>query len=127
MGLVSWFILIPFATAMVVVATPSSRWYWIRWIALAGTGTLLVLSGVLAWRYWQLAMPEVDTMRDALFTKIYLVERVPWFESLGIQYFVGVDGISVSMVILTAIIIECLQLDPIHSFFGIDMANRVDT
>jgi NADH-quinone oxidoreductase subunit M len=105
MGLVSWFILIPFATAMAVVATPSSRWYWIRWIALAGTGTLLVLSGVLAWRYWQLAMPEVDAMRDALFTRIYLVERVPWFESLGIQYFVGVDGISVSMVMLTAIII----------------------
>ena len=30
---------------------------------------------------------------------------MPWFQSLGIQYFVGVDGISVAMVILTSIII----------------------
>ena len=30
---------------------------------------------------------------------------MPWFQSLGIQYFVGVDGISMAMVILTSIII----------------------
>jgi len=105
MGLVSWFIVIPFATAMLVVLTPNSRSHWIRWIAAAGTGTLLVLSGVLAVRYWHLAMPNVESMKDALYCKLYLVERVPWFESLGIQYLVGVDGISVSMVVLTAIII----------------------
>jgi len=105
MGLVSWFIVIPFATAMLVVLTPNTRWYWIRWIAAVGSGILLVLSGVLAVRYWQLAMPNVESMKDALYCQLYLVERVPWFESLGIQYLVGVDGISVCMVVLTAIII----------------------
>ncbi|HSG99320.1 MAG TPA: NADH-quinone oxidoreductase subunit M, partial [candidate division Zixibacteria bacterium] len=38
-------------------------------------------------------------------TKLYLVERVPWFASLGIDYFVGLDGMSLFMVILTSIVI----------------------
>ena len=45
------------------------------------------------------------SMQNSLLTKLYLVEKVPWFESLGIQYFVGVDGISIAMVILTSIVI----------------------
>ena len=44
-------------------------------------------------------------MGAAMLTKLYLVEQVPWFRSLGIEYFVGVDGISMAMVILTSIII----------------------
>ena len=32
------------------------------------------------------------------------VERVVWIRSLGVEYFVGVDGISISMVFLTALI-----------------------
>jgi NADH-quinone oxidoreductase subunit M len=36
--------------------------------------------------------------------KIQFLERLPWIPSLNIEYFVGVDGISVSMVILTALI-----------------------
>ena len=105
MGLVSWLIAIPFLTALAVVAVPARRWRMIRWIAAAGTGLHLVLTGVMAVTYWHLASPETASMKDALFSKLYLVERVPWFESLGIQYFVGVDGISVGMVMLTSIII----------------------
>jgi NADH-quinone oxidoreductase subunit M len=32
---------------------------------------------------------------------IQFVEKVPWIESLGVQYFLGVDGISILLVLLT--------------------------
>jgi len=105
MGLVSWLIAIPFLTAVAVVLTPARQWRSIRWIAASGTGLHLALTGVMTWRYWQAAGQDAAAMKGALFSKLYLVERVPWFPSLGIHYFVGVDGISVAMVMLTSIII----------------------
>jgi NADH-quinone oxidoreductase subunit M len=105
MGIVSWLILVPFLTTVAVVLTPARSWKAIRWIAAAGTGVGLVLTVIVASAYWQAAAADVDAMSTAAFFKLYLVERVPWFESLGITYLVGVDGISVAMIILTSIII----------------------
>ena len=83
MGLCSFFIIIPLVTVMAVVLTPNSKWYRIRWISAAGTGILLVLAFVLAVKYWNTAMPEVASMKDALFTKIYFTERMDWFLNDG--------------------------------------------
>ncbi len=105
MGLVSWLIAVPFLTMLVVVFIPERQWKLIRWVSVTGTSIHLVLTAKLVVNYWQAAMPEAESMKHALLTKLYFVERVPWFESLGIQYYVGVDGISVAMVILTSIII----------------------
>src|SRR5690606_30282720 len=63
------------------------------------------LTAALVYLYVQAAAPDLARMETATLTRLYLVERVPWFEPLGIQYFVGVDGISVAMVVLTSIII----------------------
>ncbi|MCM2322510.1 MAG: NADH-quinone oxidoreductase subunit M [Oligoflexia bacterium] len=105
MGLLSWLILLPFLTALAIVFTPGTRKSLIKWIALAGTGTHLLLTAFTTWRYWTLAAPDMAEMRTARVMKLYLVERLPWFDSLGIQYFLGIDGISMAMVILTSIII----------------------
>jgi NADH-quinone oxidoreductase subunit M len=105
MGLLSWLIAVPFITMLGVVLTPSSQWKAVRWISLVGTGLQLALTALLTYRYWIAAGPDTAATMVAKLTKLYFVERVPWFESLGIQYFVGVDGISVSMIILTSIII----------------------
>jgi len=105
MGIVSWIIIIPLITAVLVALIPERKWYLIRWIAAIGTGIHLVVTATMTWQYWQLAVPDIAQMQDALYTKLYLVEKVPWFASMGIEYFVGVDGISVAMVILTSIVI----------------------
>ncbi|MBI2435964.1 MAG: NADH-quinone oxidoreductase subunit M [Candidatus Hydrogenedentes bacterium] len=105
MGLVSWLIAVPFLTMLGVVATPANRSHWIRWISAVGCGIQLALTALLTWRYWIVASADFEAMNTATLTQLHFVERVPWFESLGIQYFVGVDGISVAMVILTSIII----------------------
>jgi len=105
MGLLSWLIAVPFITTLAVIFTPSGKWKTVRWVSLIGTGTQLALAVLLACRYWIAAAPDNAVTMTAKLTKLYFVERIPWFESLGIQYFVGVDGISVSMIILTSIII----------------------
>ena len=105
MGLLSWLIAIPFLTTLVIVATPASRAGWIRWIAAIGTGAHLVLTAVVTYLFWQAAAPDAAAMTTAQFMKLYFVEQVPWFKSLGIQYLIGIDGISMAMVILTSIII----------------------
>lgn len=105
MGPVSWLIAIPLMTAAAVALTPARYARSIRWIAATGCGIQLVLTAVVTYLYWQAAAPDLASMKGALYSKLYLVERIPWFDSMGISYFVGVDGISVAMVILTSIII----------------------
>lgn len=105
MGLISWLIAIPFLTALAVIATPTRRAGWIRWIAAFGTGLHLILTAVVTFLFWQAASPDIASMATATSMKLYFVEQVPWFKSLGIQYLVGIDGISMAMVILTSIII----------------------
>lgn len=105
MGLVSWLIAVPFLTALAVVLVPERLKQYIRWIAATGTGLHLALTAVVTLEFWKLASVDVASMGAAKLTKLYMVERIPWFDSLGISYFVGLDGISMSMVILTSIII----------------------
>jgi len=105
MGLVSWLIAIPFITALVILAIPSGKWRMIRWAAAIGCGSHLLLTAAVTYLYWHACAADASSAQTSLLTKLYLVEKVPWFESLGIQYFVGVDGISMAMVILTSIVI----------------------
>ncbi len=105
MGLLTGLIFLPLLTALCVLLTPSRKSHWIRWIAVCGTGLHLILTAIVVYQYWQGAAPELALLKTSSLTKLYLVERSPWFESLGIQYFLGVDGISLAMVILTSIVI----------------------
>jgi NADH-quinone oxidoreductase subunit M len=105
MGIVSWLVALPFITALIILAVPASQWRRIRWIALLGGVSHLVLTAITAVLYQRAASADLESMSTALISKLYLVEKVEWFRSLGIQYYVGVDGISMAMVILTSIII----------------------
>ncbi|MBL7671991.1 MAG: NADH-quinone oxidoreductase subunit M [Bdellovibrionaceae bacterium] len=101
MGLLSLLIFLPLITAVFVVAAPKQS--QVRWIALIGTGLHLGLTALATFKYLTEALP--GTSSSDLLTKLFLVEKFDWFSSLGIQYLLGVDGISMAMVILTSIII----------------------
>lgn len=105
MGLVSWLIAIPFLTTLAVVVVPARHWRAIRWISAIGCGIHLVLTAITTYIYWHAASADSAAAKTLMTSKLYLVEQVPWFASLGIQYFVGVDGISMAMVILTSFVI----------------------
>ncbi|MBL7916384.1 MAG: NADH-quinone oxidoreductase subunit M [Bacteroidia bacterium] len=88
-------ILIPFLTAMAILFCRSLP--AVRSIALAGSAIQLVLSLVLFYLFSQERMINESLM---LFE-----QNIVWFKTLNINYHIGVDGISVSMILLTAFVV----------------------
>ena len=65
-----------------------------RLIALITTGVQLILS---LWLY--MSFDPTVSISESPFTV-----QVPWISSFNIEYFVGVDGLSMPMVLLTALL-----------------------
>ena len=70
----------------------------VRWIAAAASFLPLVLA-VKLWFAFDRAMAGVNVASQYQFVEHYL-----WIPSFNIEYFLGVDGISMPMVILTALL-----------------------
>jgi NADH-quinone oxidoreductase subunit M len=89
--LLSWMVFFPLFGAAVVLALPGRRHDLIRIVA-----TIATLPGLgLAFVLWRRFDPAAG---------IQFVERAPWIATYSIEYFVGVDGISITMVLLTALL-----------------------
>jgi NADH-quinone oxidoreductase subunit M len=90
MGLLSWTLWLPMAGALALAFFPRARHTAIRWwtlaISLATLGTALAI------------LARFDKS-DAGFQ---LVEQHEWIRAFGASYHVGVDGISLWLVVLTA-------------------------
>ncbi len=85
-------ILIPFLGGLVVAALGSERQKLVRSVALGSS--LLTLGGALClWLHF-----------DAKNGGIQFPEKFDWVPTLGIQYFLGVDGLGLLMVLLAAIV-----------------------
>ncbi len=63
-----------------------------RWLALAVSMLVLLLSAVLYARF------------DSSIALMQFVEQVPWIAALNVHYYLGVDGISAPLILLTAFI-----------------------
>ncbi|MDW8343928.1 MAG: NADH-quinone oxidoreductase subunit M [Verrucomicrobiae bacterium] len=81
----------PFVGALVVLALPKEADRAIKWVALVSS----LISSVLA----VIALAQFDPAGGLQF-----VERVRWIPALNVDYHLGVDGLSMGMVLLTALI-----------------------
>jgi len=90
LSLVTW---APFLSALVIMAFGRSRPRLVRWTALAGAS---VSMAVALWLY---------ATYDTVAAGFQFYERVSLVPSLGIAYELAIDGMSLVMVLLTAIII----------------------
>lgn len=90
MPILTLMIFLPLAGALVLYALPE-RWW--RATALAASGAALALGGVLAWRF------------DYATAALQFEERAQWLPALGASYHVGVDGLSMPLVVLTALLV----------------------
>lgn len=97
MNFLSLFVLVP--VLMMLGFIPSKDIKYVRTVAVIGAVIELVLAIALVFMFF--AAREADPNSPMLFYNDSLV----WFKSLNIRYAVGVDGISVLMILLTAIII----------------------
>ncbi|MGE5108238.1 MAG: hypothetical protein ACM3H8_11880, partial [Sphingobacteriales bacterium] len=92
----SLLIILPLITSLAILLVKGLK--QVRTVALLGTVAQLVLCLVLLYLYRQ----ERNTGNAAafLFEKNY-----SWFAPLNINYHVGVDGISIAMILLTAFVV----------------------
>src|SRR5580692_1313195 len=88
-GLLSMLIWLPIAVGLAVVLLGDRNIVAGRWLALLASVATLALS-VLLWS-------SFDTGTAAL----QLVERVAWIPTFHAQYYLGVDGISLPLILLT--------------------------
>jgi NADH-quinone oxidoreductase subunit M len=83
----------PVTVGMLLLLFPADRHTEIRITALAGATLTLFLS---IWAYFSY---------DISLAGYQFVERLNWVPALGISYYVGVDGLSLPMVLLTGIVV----------------------
>src|SRR3954470_21363556 len=86
--MIAWTIYITFAAAILVIAAPAR---FARWIALSATAADLIVSLLAFFK------PASD---PAHYTTLI---RVPWIPTLGMNYHLAVDGISLTMAIVTGL------------------------
>ena len=89
LSLVIW---LPIAGGALLLALGERRTEAVRWLALAASVLTFVVSIPL--------FTEFDRGTAAM----QFVERVPWIEQFNVEYFLGVDGISMPLILLTTFI-----------------------
>ena len=103
--MLTWMTFIPLIGMAVVLVLPGREHKLIRTVATAATLPTLVMAGILFWQF----RPEAG---------FQFIHRVPWLPAYHIEYFVGVDGISVTMILLTALLSTLCMI----ASFGIEKA-----
>ncbi|PYK04859.1 MAG: NADH-quinone oxidoreductase subunit M [Verrucomicrobia bacterium] len=88
--MIAWTIYITFAGAVLLVFTPRA---FARWIALATTAAGLVTSVIAL---FQISIVDLATFKT--------IVRVPWVPMLGMNYHLAVDGISLTMALVTGVV-----------------------
>ena len=91
-NILSLLIWLPILGAIVVVFIPRDKENIIRYTSAAFTG----LQFIVAIQLWRKFEPENGGMQ--------FMERLDWIPSLNISYILGVDGLSLPMVMLTAML-----------------------
>ncbi len=89
--MLTWVTFTPLLGVLVILFLPKERHNPIRWVALLGSIVTFVVS--------LLMLSQFDSTSPIL----QMVERRSWFQIAGIQiqYFIGVDGLSLLLVLLT--------------------------
>ncbi len=90
----------PIVAAVIILMMPKSRGENSRMLALAAMIIGLVLSAYLYVSYHQNLPAAGNAWADTLM----FVEEHAWVPDVGINYIMGVDGLSVTLVMLTAIV-----------------------
>src|SRR5438046_7025389 len=88
--MIAWTIYITFAGALLPLIMPR---VFSRWIALATTAAGLFTS-VIA--FFQISILDLSSFKT--------IVRVPWVPMLGINYHLAVDGISLTMTLVTGLV-----------------------
>jgi len=83
---------IPVAGVILLLLIPSRNESAIKWVSLLATLPQLALGGLLYLNF------------DTTTPEIQFIQQLEWIQAFNIQYFVGVDGLSLPMVLLSCLL-----------------------
>jgi NADH-quinone oxidoreductase subunit M len=86
--LLSWLIFLPIVGGFVVLGL-GHRATLAKWLSLAVSGAALLLS-IPLWTWFKTGTADMQ-----------FVERAPWISTIHAEYYIGVDGISMPLILLT--------------------------
>lgn len=89
---------IPLVGAAIITFLPKEKITWIKWVSAAATGLTLLLT-IIMLLLFNTSMPGIDKEGQFQF-----VVHNKWIEVFNIDYFMGVDGLSFPMILLTALL-----------------------
>jgi NADH-quinone oxidoreductase subunit M len=92
--LLSLIIFLPLVAGLAILAMPANKREWIRWTALI-TAALTLLLTLATYANYSVQLGDYQ----------FVEGPYPWLPQLGISYFVGVDGISMPMMLLGALVV----------------------
>ncbi len=87
---------IPLITAIGVLFCKNNS--QVKWVALSGSTVQLLYCVELLKIYW-------DQRTAGNTIQMLFQQRISWFKPLNIEYYIGVDGISIAMILLTAFVV----------------------
>jgi len=93
--ILSVIIFLPLAAGLLILALPAGKKGLIKRLAAAAGAIDLILALLLYFGY------------DRAAAGYQFIEKMPWVPQLGISYHVGVDGFSLPMVLLGALVVLC--------------------
>jgi NADH-quinone oxidoreductase subunit M len=96
--MLTWLTFSPLLVVIPILLTPSDRKNVIRWLAVLGTVPALLLSVYIFFTFDR----GVAGVNNPLGFQ-YVIQK-DWITSFNIQYYMGIDGLSVSMVLLTGLL-----------------------
>src|SRR5260221_12577681 len=105
-GILSWMTFLPVAGMVIVLALSKEKANAIRWTSALVTAVQLVLAVVIFLKFNR-GMAGVNTQEGFQFLEKASwidVKSFSWVGRIHIDYLMGIDGLSVLMVIITAII-----------------------
>lgn len=105
-NILTYIFLFPLLVSLAMLFIPSERWKVFRRLAMAAVGVQLVLSIILMMNFDQNLSPQ------SWAGAFQFVEKMDWINlsmgsigSISIQYFLGIDGISLPLVILSTFVL----------------------
>ena len=108
--ILTWMTFFPLIGALVILVLPGRLRESFKWVAVATSAVPLALAVMLFLNFDTKLAAEVASLKtsapslDPVPYGLQFVDHWVWIRAFNIEYFVGVDGISMAMVVLTALV-----------------------
>ncbi len=105
-GYLSWVTFLPVIGMVLILLVPRANVNLMRWTALAATVLQLVFAGLI-WMNFNGSLTGINDPNGFQFKENVRwidLQGVAWFGHVAVDYFMGIDGLSLPMVVLTALI-----------------------